>query len=228
MNGRAWTTAEDRKLRKLYRTQTAAECAAALDRSVSAVQQRVATLGLAKSAEWIAECTRRRWAEGRHENSRAACFKPGQAPFNKGRPQAEWMPAESRARITATQFRKGERRGVAVDLYQPIGTERISKDGYLERKVNDDLPLQARWKAVHRIVWEAANGPIPPGHAVVFREGRKTTDANAITDDGLELVRRGELMRRNSYHTRYPKEVAQLIQLKGALNRKINSRSKQA
>ena len=99
MNGRAWTTAEDRKLRKLYRTQTAAECAAALDRSVSAVQQRVATLGLAKSAEWIAECTRRRWAEGRHDGSRTACFKPGQAPFNKGRPQAEWMPAESRARI---------------------------------------------------------------------------------------------------------------------------------
>jgi len=35
-------------------------------------------------------------------------------------------------------------------------------------------------------------------------------------------------MRRNSYHTRYPKEVAQLIQLKGALNRKINRRSRQA
>lgn len=138
------------------------------------------------------------------------------------------MPAAGRQACARTQFRKGERRGVAVRLYQPVGTERVSKDGYLERKVNDDLPLQARWRAVHRIVWEAANGPIPSGHAVVFREGRKTTDASAITVDGLELVSRGELMRRNSYHTRYPQEVAQLIQLKGALNRKINARSKQA
>jgi hypothetical protein len=33
---------------------------------------------------------------------------------------------------------------------------------------------------------------------------------------------RAESMRRNSYHN-YPKELAQLIQLRGALNRKINA-----
>lgn len=52
-----------------------------------------------------------------------------------------------------------------------------------------------------------------------------TTDPAAITADRLELVTRAENMARNTLH-RYPKEVAQLIQLRGALNRKINARTK--
>jgi len=105
-----------------------------------------------------------------------------------------------------------------------------TQDGYLERKVTDDPSFvpNRRWVSVHRLVWEAAHGPVPQGHAVVFLPGRRTADLASITLDGLELVSRAELMRRNSYHTRYPKEVAQLIQLKGALNRKINRRSRQA
>lgn len=227
MNGRAWTAAEDRQLRKLYRSQTAAECAAVLDRSVSSVQQRVTILGLAKSPEWIAECTRRRWAEGRHENSRAAQFRPGQAPVNKGRPQAEWMPAESRERTAATRFRKGHLGGAAAAKRQPIGTLRIA-DGQLQKKMHDGLPYRSRWVAVQRLVWEASNGPIPSGHVVVFRDCRTRTKEPEITLDVLELVTRAENMRRNSRHTRYTPEVNQLIQLKGALNRKINARSKQA
>jgi hypothetical protein len=78
---------------------------------------------------------------------------------------------------------------------------------------------------VHLLVWEAANGPVPPGHAITFLPGRRTTDASLITLDALQLVSRAELMRRNSHHTNYPKEVSQLIQLKGALNRKINRRN---
>ena len=60
----------------------------------------------------------------------------------------------------------------------------------------------------------------------MFRPGRASTDEARIALDALELVSRAELMRRNSRHARYPPEVNQLIQLKGALNRKINARSK--
>lgn len=75
-------------------------------------------------------------------------------------------------------FRKGERSGVATKLYQPIGTERTTKDGYIQRKVNDDLPLQRRWKMVQAINWEAVNGPIPAGHALKCLDGDKSnTDA---------------------------------------------------
>jgi hypothetical protein len=36
--------------------------------------------------------------------------------------------------------------------------------------------LYRNWVAVHRLVWEQAHGPVPPGHIVVFRPGRHTTD----------------------------------------------------
>lgn len=201
---RPWNAFDEDVLRQLHANGWGmCEIAVFMACGKKTIRERGAALGLT-------------WTDGR--------FQPGQTPANKGLRRPGWAPG----RMRENQFKKGERQGVAVKLYQPIGTERISKDGYLERKVNDDMPLQARWRAVHRLVWEAANGPIPPGHAVAFKDGKRTAVAAEITADRLELVSRVELMRRNSYHTRYPKEVAQLIQLKGALNRKINHRSKTA
>ena len=228
MKRRRWTPVEDHQLTRLYQARSAAECAEALGRSVSGVQQRVHVLGLVKPTAWIAERTRQRWAEGRHEGSRKAQFRAGQQAWNKGVPQAEWMPADARSRTEATRFKSGELTGAARHNYQPVGSLRITRDGQLQRKVTDDPGLYParRWVAVARLVWEAANGPVPAGHAVAFRDGRTTTVEAEITLDRLELVTRAELMRRNSRHTRYPPELNQLIQLKGALNRKINRRAK--
>lgn len=55
---------------------------------------------------------------------------------------------------------------MAVKLYKPVGTERLSKEGYRERKIHDGLPLQARWRAVHLIEWEALHGAVPAGHCL--------------------------------------------------------------
>jgi hypothetical protein len=63
---------------------------------------------------------------------------------------------------------------------------------------------------------------------VVFHAGKRTNVGSLITIDRVELITRSENMRRNSYLTRYPKEVADVIRLRGALNRKINNRSKRA
>lgn len=74
-------------------------------------------------------------------------------------------------------FKKGVRGGVAVKLYQPIGTERVTKDGYRQRKVNDDMPLQRRWRMVQLIEWEALHGPLPDGHVLKCLDGdRLNTD----------------------------------------------------
>lgn len=54
-------------------------------------------------------------------------------------------------------------RGEAARKYKPIGTERVSREGYRERKIHDGLPLQSRWRAVHLIEWEAVNGALPAG-----------------------------------------------------------------
>lgn len=74
-------------------------------------------------------------------------------------------------------FRKGTRQGAATHLYQPIGTERVTRDGYRERKINDDQPMRKRWRAVHLIEWEAVNGPLPVGYALKCLDGDRTNTA---------------------------------------------------
>jgi hypothetical protein len=106
---------------------------------------------------------RKGWKTGR-----TGCFQPGAAPANKGQ-KMPYYPNSA-----ATRFKKGERRGVAVKLYKPIGSERIDKNGYLERKIHDGMPLQSRWRAVHLVRWEAINGPLVKGFALKSLDGDKT------------------------------------------------------
>lgn len=114
---------------------------------------------------------RKGWRTGR-----TGCFAKGDAPVNKGK-KCEPGKGGRHPNARKTQFRKGERSGVAVRLWKPVGTERMAKDGYLERKIHDGLPLQSRWRAVHLIRWEAINGPVPKGFALKCMDGdRLNTD----------------------------------------------------
>lgn len=179
--------------------------------------QRAAELGLKKSAAYLAGPHAYRLRGG---DNRGAAFRfgPGHVPANKGLRRPGWGPG----RMKATQFRKGERRGVAVLLYKPIGTERVSKDGYLERKIHDGMPLQSRWRAVHLLAWEAANGPVPKSHAICFTNGDKAD----IRLDNLTCIPRADLMRRNTVHN-LPAPLPQTIQLLGALMRQTRKRDGQ-
>lgn len=210
---RFWTAGEHAELLARYPHERTATVAEALHRTVSSVYVRAQAFGIGKSAAYLASP-----AAGR-TNGRQGIgtrFTKGQTPANKGLRRPGWGPG----RMKATQFQKGVRQGVAVRLYKPIGTERVSKDGYLERKIHDDLPLQSRWRAVHLLVWEAANGPLPQGCAVAFLNGDKAD----IRLDNLECITRRELMLRNTVHN-YPKPLADTIQLLGALNRQIRKRA---
>jgi hypothetical protein len=216
MTRRPWTNTERATLRALYPDHSAQECAQALGRSVPAIHMRANALGLRKSLEWISQRSREVALNPSH-GARAHRFQPGITPWNKG------QPFQSGGRSAETQFKPG-RPAHEASNWLPIGSERINADGYLERKTTDDPSLvpARRWVAVHRLVWEATHGPIAPGMVVAFKPGMRTTSAAEITLDRLELMSRAEIMRRNSYHN-YPKELAQLIQLRGALNRKINA-----
>jgi hypothetical protein len=63
---------------------------------------------------------------------------------------------------------------------------------------------------------------------VRFKDGQRTTNVADITLDRLECITQRENMRRNSNWTKYPVEVARLVQLKGAINRQINRMNKEA
>lgn len=115
---------------------------------------------------------RRGWKTGR-----SGRFEPGAVSHNKGKRCPEGTGGRH-PNAVATQFKHGERRGVAVALHKPVGTERVSKDGYRERKIHDGLPLQSRWRAIHLIAWEAVHGPVPPGHCLKCLDGdRSNVDA---------------------------------------------------
>jgi hypothetical protein len=223
-----WTRAEDAVLRRRYPDEQAATIARDFGFRVSQVHQRAATLGLHKSEAFKASDRSGRIVRGRTDPRMVATqFPKGHVPANKGLRRPGWAPG----RMRETQFKKGCMAGAARAKYKPIGTDRICRDGYLERKVTDagdtNRARQRRWVAVHRLVWEKAHGRIPRGRIVVFKPGMHTTDAKAITTDRLECITRIENMQRNSYHNRYPKEVARLIQLKGELNRMIIRRERQ-
>ncbi|MNL55223.1 hypothetical protein D3C87_1786150 [compost metagenome] len=97
-----------------------------------------------------------------------------------------------------------------------------SKQLVLQVKINDlPGPNHVRWHPVHRVVWIAANGPVPDDHIVVFKPGMRTNVLEEITADRLECITRGENAERNHPRARSP-ELAKLVQLKGAITRQVN------
>ncbi len=206
-----WSQGDIHKLTLWYPNVSTAEIAQRLGFSLSRVYCKAHKLGLKKSINYMArqmdKC--REEIAGLGEDTR---FKPGLTPWNKGLKGMGGGGAE-------TQFKKGEISGRAREIMKPIGAERISVEGYLERKIDDTPGLQwnRQWERVHKILWESAHGPVPKGYVIVFKNGDKTD----IRLENLECISRVELMGRNTYHN-YGKEVAELIQLRGAISRKIN------
>lgn len=150
---------------------------------------------------------------GLQKGHNTGCFLPGQQPWNKG---THYVAGGKSAQ---TRFKKGNR----PHTWNPIGHTRIRNDGYMERKTADSGCTRRDYVLIHHLVWRMHGGTIPRGHALVFRDGdRRNFDIN-----NLELVTRTELMRRNTIHN-YPKEIAQLVQLRGAIKRQINRRERKA
>jgi len=211
-----WTPEEIGILRARYPHDSMPQLMEALPgKRAGQIYSQAGKLGLAKTQKYLASPAACRLRRGDNAGKQYR-FPPGHVPANKGVKGICYPGA------VATQFKPGHRGGRALEVYKPIGTERISKDGYLERKVNDDMPLQRRWRAVHILLWEEANGPLPKGHALAFRDGNK----QHIALDNLELLSRAELMLRNTVHN-LPPEIVEVVQLRAALNHRINHRSKQ-
>jgi hypothetical protein len=221
VKGKPWPKATLTAMRRRYPHEPTAAIAADLGMTVTACYQVARNLGLKKTQEYLngPHACRLRREDNPGMGTR---FQPGLAPHNKG--VKGWQAG---GRAHETQFKKGRPASEARN-YVPIGSHRLSKDGYLERKTTDDPGIYParRWVAVHRLVWIEAHGPVPPKHVVVFQPGRRTAELDEITLDRIECISMVENMRRNSYHNRYPKEIGLAIQARGALMRKIHAAEK--
>lgn len=191
---------------KRYADTPTESIAREIGRTASSVYQHAHKLGLRKSQEYLST-----EAAGRLRGGKGAAyrFKPGNPAWNKG---MKGLDIGGKA----TRFKKGNK----PHTWRPVGSERIDREGYLVRKISDTGVKNDDWVELHTYVWTQNNGPVPEGHVVIFKDGNKRDFSLA----NLECISRGELMLRNSVH-RLPKEIAELVQLRGALNRQINKRS---
>lgn len=209
MTYQKWTAQADAYLLKHYADSTPETLESHLGRSRPSIYQRAAKLGLHKSPEYFRTAVAGRFVkDGKHQGHR---FAPGFVPWNKGK--KGWVPKGSEA----TQFRPGSKPAQTM----PVGSYRINPDGHLQRKIGEEPGAShKRWRNVAELVWIEANGPLPPGHIVVFRLGMRTAVLEEITLDKVECISRAENARRN--HARTDPELIKLYQLKGAITRQVN------
>jgi hypothetical protein len=120
-------------------------------------------------------------------NERDTHFRPGQIPPNKGR-KGYCSPGSEKG-----WFQPGQMPFNTM----PLGSERISKDGYVEVKYSEKSGSpKNRWKGKHVLIWEKANGPVPKGHAIIFADGNRLN----MTLKNLLMVSRAELAVMNHSH----------------------------
>ena len=207
-----WTKAEIRTLRARYANTTAGDLGKLLGVTVSAIYNMAWKLGLEKNKEFLSELGRAKLTVAGVPHR----FGKGHAPANKGLRRPGWSPG----RMAETQFRKG----AANNKWKPVGTILPDHEGFLRIKVREAKPEDRYtgfgnrdvWPLLNRHIWEQHKGPIPPHHAVVFKDG----DRSHCEIGNLECISRAELMRRNTIHN-YPPELVNNIMLLGAIKRKV-------
>lgn len=210
---RHYTTDEDvAYIIEHYATMSAAEIAVARGMTKSTVVHIAHNNDLHKSREWIAERARQRSADPNH-GGRATRFQVGRVSPNKGRKIEEWMSPEGIVNSSRTRFKKGQ----PSRNIRPVGSERVNVEGYIEIKMADPN----KWRQKQRVVWESANGPVPDGYVVSFKDGNKLN----CELNNLVLTTKAENLQKVSLHN-YPDDVREIIHMRAVLKRHINTQKR--
>ena len=110
-------------------------------------------------------------------------FKKGSTPWNKG--LKGYMGANK------TSFKKG----TIPPNQVPIGTESITKGGYIKVKVGEPN----KWKLKQRYIYEQHYGEIPNNYNVIFADGNKMN----FDIDNLIAVSKSEMLILNNNSLRF-------------------------
>ncbi len=125
-------------------------------------------------SEKIISATRKRYGIKTGSDGR---FGKGNIPFNKDK--------KGLTGANKTSFKKGNK----PHNWVPIGSERITKDGYIQIKIQEGK-FQHNWKGKHILIWEESNGPVPKGHNVIFGDGNNRN----FDLDNLILVSKKQML----------------------------------
>lgn len=138
-------------------------------------------------------------------------FRKGQIPHNKGKK----MPKEVYEKVKHTMFAKGN----VPPNHRPVGSERISKDGYIEVKVAEPN----KWRLKQRVVYEETKGKIPEGCPIIFLDGNKRN----FDIDNLRCITRSELLYLNCNGLNNSNEITETGILMARLDRTKNKKKQE-
>lgn len=138
-------------------------------------------------------------------------FRKGQTPHNKGKK----MPKEVYEKVKHTMFAKGN----VPPNHRPVGSERISKDEYIEVKVAEPN----KWRLKQRVVYEETKGKIPEGCSIIFLDGNKRN----FDIDNLRCITRSELLYLNCNGLNNSNEITETGILMARLDRAKNKKKQE-
>ena len=110
-------------------------------------------------------------------------FKKGSTPWNKG--------TKGLTKANKTSFKKG----TIPPNQVPIGTESITKGGYIKVKVGEPN----KWKLKQRYIYEQHYGEITNNYNVIFTDGNKMN----FDIDNLIAVSKSEMLILNNNNLRF-------------------------
>ena len=140
---------------------------------------------------------------------RTGRFEKGRATWNKG--------TKGLTKANVTSFKKGQK----PHNYKPLGSERITKDGYCEIKVSD---TGRRWRLKHVLIYEKHHGKVPKGSAVIFLDGDKRNfdidNLYLVTRSQLAMLNKNSLIQKDAELTKTAINVVDLMKKISAIEKK--------
>lgn len=176
---RKWTIEEDNYLIANYSDAPVEQLLSDLDRTYYGLMGRVQLLGLKRSLEYLRSVVPAEFIE-RGKKTR---LKKGGRAWNKG----------TKGLMSANEGSFKE--GAIPHNWKPIGSERITRDGYVEVKYKDERNARTNYELKHRLIWIEKNGPVPKGCVIIFKDG----NARNFEDDNLAMLTMRENMIRNMF-----------------------------
>jgi hypothetical protein len=208
-----WQPADVDELRRRYPHEKTADIARDLRRRLDEVYRKAISIGLRKTADYLASPDACRLRRG-DEIGKPYRYPKGHVPANKGTRRPGYAPG----RMAETMFKKGQFPANKDPGFYVPGALRVNTDGYVDMRTSF-APGALGWTCLHRILWEDAHGPIPRGHVLKFKDGDKLN----VELDNLELITLQENMARNTI-ARYPRELRSVMHLVRKAERKIRER----
>jgi len=121
----------------------------------------------------------------------ASRIKPGNVPPNKGKTWDRYIDKDVQEKLRKTTFKKGN-----------LPQNTLSDGVITLRRAHSDRGAppyywirisQGVWKMLHVFIWEKANGPVPAGHIITFKD--KNTKHCVLSN--LQCITRAQHCRNN-------------------------------